>query len=226
MEYILNSYDHKVSDNCLRFNFKKPIRFNNQKISLMEIKYYNYFENISNKFNIGIKYKNKLILTTFENGSYNVSDINQIIDNDIQEKFNITEQPITITSDVNRFAILIIIKKDWELRLNSLFMNLFGFSKGILTEGYNRSDLIPNVDKIKFLKLYCNLVDNPHDNEFLTDVSITGEISQQVTYKNSNIYKSKNILNSSFDFIEICIKDQFNKPVKMKDLFKISDYIS
>ena len=226
MEYILNSYDHKVSDNCLRFNFKKPIRFNNQKISLMEIKYYNYFENISNKFNIGIKYKNKLILMTFENGSYNVSDINQIIDNDIQEKFNITEQPITITSDVNRFAILIIIKKDWELRLNSLFMNLFGFSKGILTEGYNRSDLIPNVDKIKFLKLYCNLVDNPHDNEFLTDVSITGEISQQVTYKNSNIYKSKNILNSSFDFIEICIKDQFNKPVKMKDLFKISVYIS
>ena len=226
MEYILNSYDHKVSDNCLRFNFKKPIRFNNQKISLMEIKYYNYFENISNKFIIGIKYKNKLILTTFENGSYNVSDINQIIDNDIQEKFNITEQPITITSDVNRFAILIIIKKDWELRLNSLFMNLFGFSKGILTEGYNRSDLIPNVDKIKFLKLYCNLVDNPHDNEFLTDVSITGEISQQVTYKNSNIYKSKNILNSSFDFIEICIKDQNNKPVKMKDLFKISVYIS
>ena len=226
MEYILNSYDHKVSDNCLRFNFKKPIRFNNQKISLMEIKYYNYFENISNKFIIGIKYKNKLILMTFENGSYNVSDINQIIDNDIQEKFNITEQPITITSDVNRFAISIIIKKDWELRLNSLFMNLFGFSKGTLTEGYNRSDLIPNVDKIKFLKLYCNLVDNPHDNEFLTDVSITGEISQQVTYKNSNIYKSKNILNSSFDFIEICIKDQNNKPVKMKDLFKISVYIS
>ena len=226
MEYILNSYDHKVSDNCLRFNFKKSIRFNNQKISLMEIKYYNYFENVTDKFNIGIKYKNKSILMTFENGSYNVSDINQIIDNDIQEKFNTTEQPITITSDVNRFAILIIIKKDWELRLDKNFMNLLGFSKVILTEGYHRSDLIPNVDKVKFLKLYCNLVDNPHDNEFLTDVSITGEISQQVTYKNSNIYKSKNILNSSFDFIEICIKDQNNKPVNMKDLFKISVYIS
>ena len=105
-------------------------------------------------------------------------------------------------------------------------MNLFGFSKGILTEGYNRSDLIPNVDKVKFLKLYCNLVDNPHDNEFLTDVSITGEISQQVTYKNSNIYKTKNILNSSFDFIELSIKDQNNKPVKMKDLFRINVYIS
>ena len=144
----------------------------------------------------------------------------------IQEKFNITEQPIIISVDVNRYAILIIIKKDWELRLNPLFMNLFGFSKAILTEGYNRSDLIPNVDKIKFLNLYCNIVDNPNNDKFLTDISIEGEISQQVTYKTSNIYKSKNILNSSFDFIEICIKDQFNKPVKMKDLFKIIVYIS
>ena len=110
--------------------------------------------------------------------------------------------------------------------INPHFMNLFGFSKGTLTEGYHRSDLTPNVDKVKFLKLYCNLVDNQEDNEFLTDVTITGGISQQVTYENNNIYKSKNILNSSFDFIEICIKDQNNKPVKMKDLFKISIYIS
>ena len=105
-------------------------------------------------------------------------------------------------------------------------MNLFGFSKGILAEGYHRSDLIPNVDKVKFIKLYCNLVDNTHDNEFLTDVSITGDISQQVIYKNSNIYKSKNILNSIFNCIEICIKDKNNRPVNMKDLFQISVYIS
>ena len=225
MEYILNSYNHKVTDNCLRFNFKKPIRFIDQKISLMSIKYYNYFENLSNKFNIGIKYKNKSILLTFENGSYNVSDINQIVDDTIQEKLNTIETPITITSDVNRFAILIIIKKDWELRLNREFMVLFGFSNGILTEGYNRSDKVPDVDKVKFLKLYCNLVDNQEDNELLTDVTITGGISEQVTYENDNIYKTKKILNSSFDFIDIFIKDQNNKPVKMKDLFRKSVYI-
>ena len=185
----------------------------------MSIKYYNYFENLSNEFSMGVNYKNKLIVMNFENGSYNVSDINQIVDDTIQEKFN-------ITADVNRFAISIIIKKDWELRLNPHFMNLFGFSKSILNEGYHRSDLTPNVDKIKFLKLYCNLVNNQEDNEFLTDVTITGGISEQVTYENDNFYKSKNILNSSFDFIEICIKDQNNKPVKMKDLFRISVYIS
>ena len=118
------------------------------------------------------------------------------------------------------------IKKDWELRLNPHFINLFGFSEGVLTEGYHRSNLTPNVDKVKFLKLYCNLVDNQEDNEFLTDVTITGGISEQVTCENDNIYKTKKILNSSFDFIEICIKDQNNKPVKMKDLFRISVYIS
>ena len=105
-------------------------------------------------------------------------------------------------------------------------MNLFCFSKSILNEGYHRSDLTQNVDKVKFLKLYCNLVGNQEDNEFLTDVTITGGISEQVTYESDNIYKTKKILNSSFDFIEICIKDQNIKPVKMKDLFRISVYIS
>ena len=226
MEYILNSNDHKVTNNCLRYNFKNPIRFINQKISLMSIIFYNYFENVIDKFNIGIKYKNKLFLMTFKNGSHNISDLNQMIDDTIQEKFNITEKPITISVDVNRYAILIIIKKDWELRLNPHFMNLFGFSNNIITEGYNRSNLIPNMDKIKFLKLYCNLVDNREDNEFLTNVFTSGGISEQVTYENDNIYKSKNILNSTFNYIEICIKDQNNRPVNMKDLFQISVYIS
>ena len=105
-------------------------------------------------------------------------------------------------------------------------MNLFGFSNSIMTEGCNKSDLIPNVDKVKFLKLYCNLVDNREYNEFLTNVYIKGGVSDQVTYENNNIYKSKNILNSSFNYIEICIKDQNNNPVNMKDLFQISVYIS
>ena len=105
-------------------------------------------------------------------------------------------------------------------------MNLFGFSNSIITEGYNRPDLIPNVDKVKFLKLCCNLVDNREYNEFLTNVYIKGGISDQVTHENNNIYKSKNILNSSFNYIEICIKDQNNSPANIKDLFQISVYIS
>ena len=226
MEYILNSNDHKVTNNCLRYNFKNPIRFINQKISLMSIVYYNYFENVEDNFYMVVKYNNKMIILNFKNGSYNISDINQIIDDSIQEKFNITEKPITISVDVNRYTILIIVEENWELQLDKNFMNLFEFSNRFIKTGYNRSDLIPNVDKIKFLKLYCNLVDNREDNEFLTNVFISGGISEQVTYENDNIYKSKNILNSTFNYIEICIKDQNNRSVNMKDLFQISVYIS
>ena len=226
MEYILNSNNHKITNNCLKYDFKNPIRFNNQKISLMSMVFYNYFENITDKFYMSVKHSNKIITIRFQYNSYNVSDINQIINDTIQEKFNITEQPITISVDVNRYAILIILEENWELQLDKNFMYLFGFSNGIITDGYNRSDLTPNVDKIKFLKLYCNLVDNREDNEFLTNFFIKGGISDQVTYENDIIYKSKNILNSLFNYIEVCILDQNNRSVNMKDFFQISVYIS
>ena len=187
MEYILNSNDHKVTNNCLRYNFHNPIRFSYQKISLTSMIYYNYFENITDKFTMSVNYKNKLIIMTFQNGSYNISDLNQIIDDTIQEKFNITEKPIKLSADVNRYAILIVVEENWKLQLDKNFMNLFGFSNSVITEGYNRSDLIANVDKVKFLKLYCNLIDNREENEFLTNVFIKGGISDQVTYETDNI---------------------------------------
>ena len=226
MEYILNSNNHKVTNNCLRYNSKNPIRFINQKISLMSVVFYNYFENITDKFYMLIKHDNKTITIRFKYGSYNISDLNQIIDDTIQEEFNITEKPIKLSVDVNRYAILIIVEDNWELQIDKNFMNSFEFSSSLITEGYHRSDLIPNVDKVKFLKLYCNLVDNREDNEFLTNVFINGGISEQITYENDNIYKSKNILNSTFNYIEICIKDQNNRAVNMKDLFQISVNIS
>ena len=98
--------------------------------------------------------------------------------------------------DVNRYAILIVIKKDWILEIDKNFMDLFGFEKNIFEEGYYRSSKIPNLDKTKFLKIYCNLVDNKEDNEFLTNIFVKNNISDQVTYENSNIYKRKNILNT------------------------------
>ena len=229
MEYILTSNQHEVKNNCLRYTFQKPIRFENQYISLTSMIFYNYFENISDKFKLTIKNKTQSHTINFTNGSYYASDISRIINDEIKNNFNNiseNEKYIQIIVDVNRYAILIIIKENWTLELDKNFMNLFGFEKNIFQEGYHRSSKTPNLDKTKFLKIYCNLVDNREDNEFLTNIFIKNNISDQVTYENNNIYKRKKILDTTFNYIEVCIKNENNEDVIMKDLFQISLYIS
>ena len=132
MEYILISNQHKIKNNCLRYTFQKPIRFQNQYISLTSMIFYNYFENISDKFKLTIKSKTQSHTINFKNGSYYVSDISKIINNEIKENFNnISEKEkyVQIVMDINRYAILIVIKEDWVLELDKNFMDLFGFEK-------------------------------------------------------------------------------------------------
>ena len=229
MEYILNSNQHMIKNNCLRYTFQKPLRFENQYISLTSMIFCNYFENISDKFNLIIKNKTQSHTINFKNGSYYVSDISKIIDDEIINNFNDiseNEKYIQIVVDLNRYAILVVIKENWVLELDKNFMDLFGFEKNIFEEGYHRSTKIPNLDKTKFLKIYCNLVDNKEDSEFLTNIFIKNNISDQVTYENNNIYKRKKILDTTFNYIEICIKNEKNKDIIMTDLFQISLYIS
>ena len=115
--------------------------------------FYNYFENISDKFKLVIKNKTQSHTINFTNGSYYASDISKIIDDEIKNNFsNISEKEkyIQIVMDVNRYAILIAIKKDWILELDNNFVELFGFEKKVFEEGYHRSTLTPNLDKTKF----------------------------------------------------------------------------
>ena len=229
MEYILSSDEHMIKNNRLRYTFQKPIRFQNQHISLISMLFYNYFENISDKFKLIIKNKTQSHTIKFKGGSYYVSDFSKIINAEIKNNFNNiseNEKYIKIVVDVNRYAILIIIKEDWILELDKNFTELFGFEKNIFQEGYHRSTKIPNLDKTKFLKIYCNLVDNRENSGFLTNIYIKNDIGGQVNYDYHNNYKRKQILDTSFDYIEVCIKNQKNEDVTMTDWFQISFYIS
>ena len=85
MEYILSSNQHKFKNNCFRYTFQKPIRFQNQYISLTSMILYNYFENVSDKFKLIIENKTRSHTINFKNGSYNASDISKIIDNEIKK---------------------------------------------------------------------------------------------------------------------------------------------
>ena len=226
MEIILNSNEHKIKDNCLRYNFKQPIRFNNEYISLTNMRFHNFFPNIDENYKLKVKYTNREIEINFQKGAYNVDDISNIINLELKENSIDIENPIKMIVDINQYKILIIIKEDFKLILDKNFMKLLGFSKYVINPGYNRSDLIPQIDKTKYLKIYCNIVDNKNNNEHLTNVSIKNGIGDLVTYDNFNAYKRQKIMETDFDFIDICIRNQDNKNIELTDFWEISLYIN
>ena len=83
--------------------------------------FYNYFENISDKFKLIVKNKTQSNTINFTNGSYYISELYM----NISEK----EKYVQIVMDINRYAILIVIKENWILELDKNFMDLFGFEK-------------------------------------------------------------------------------------------------
>ena len=133
--------------------------------------FYNFFPNINDDFKSTVKYNNRDNIINFQEGAYNVDDISNIINLKIKENSNIDiEEPIKMVVDINQYKILIIFKNEFKLILDKDFMDLLGFSKYVINPGYNRSDLTPNIDKTKYLNIYCNIVDNKNDNEHLTNV--------------------------------------------------------
>ena len=224
-QFILNSIDHKINDNTLRFNFKKPIRFTNSNISLTRAKFYNYFPNVFDDYKIYVNYNNETTIVNFSKGAYNVEDINNIINLELNEKYDFKEDKINIVTDVNKYSILFILEEGFTIVLDENFKKLFGFSNGIINKSYTRSDLTPKVDRVIYLKIYSNIVDNINDNNFLSDIDIDSGVGNIVTFKESNIYSKQKIYENTFRFLEINIKDQNNRDVEMKDFFKISVYI-
>ena len=182
---------------------------------------------MNDDFKLVVKYnKNSNLKIKFQEGSYNVDDISNIINLEIKENSNIdNEEPIKIIIDINQYQILIIVKENFKLILDKNFMKLLGFSKYIIHHGFNRSDLIPQIDKTKYLKIYCNAVNNKNENEFLSNIFIKNGIGDLVVYDNFNIYKKQKIMENEFKYIEICAKDQKNEIINLKDFWQISIYI-
>ena len=224
-EFMLNSLDHKINDNTLRFNFKKPIRFTNLNISLNNAVFSNYFPNVFDNYKIYVTYNNQTTIIDFSKGAYNVEDINNIINLELNEKYDFKEDKINIVTDVNKYSILFILEEGFTIVLDENFKNLFGFSNGIINKSYTRSDLTPNVDRVKFLKIYSNIVDNINDDNFLSNIYIKSDVGNVITFDESNIYRKQKIYENTFRFLEIYIKDQNNRDIEMEDFFQISVYI-
>ena len=130
-ELILNSNEHKVDVNKLRYEFKSPIRFDNSFISLTQAVFYNFFHNIKQNYEMKVK-KDNTFYISFVDSMLEVEDINKIINDElIRHKLLTEDDPpiVSIIGYVNTFKIIILVERGYELHLDDNFSKMFGFSE-------------------------------------------------------------------------------------------------
>ena len=225
---ILNSNENKVDSNKLRYEFKSPIRFDNSFMSLNQAIFYNFFHNVKESYEMKVKKNNTFYTITFIDAMLEVEDINKIINNELIKQKLLTEDDnpiISIIADINTFKILILIEDEYELHLDDNFSRMLGFSDKILKKYLQRSNLVPQINPINYLKIYCNIIDNKNNPYYLTDVFIQSGVGQLTVYKEQSIYAKEKIINDTFDYIEFEFLDEKNNKIELLDHFSISVYI-
>ena len=175
-----------------------------------------------------VKKDNKFYTISFIDAMLEVGDINKIINNKLLEQELLTEDDnpiISIIADINTFKILILIEDGYELHLDDNFSRMLGFSDKILKKYLQRSDLIPQVNPINYLKIYCNIINNKNNPYYLADVFIESGLGELTVYKEQSIYAKQKIINDTFDYIEFEFLDEKNNKIELLDYFSISVYI-
>ena len=123
MEIEINSNQHYLSNNKLRYYFNDIIKFENNSVSLMECIFYSYFQNIKSYYSMKVRKEGGFYNINFIDSQLEISDINNIL-RDHLIKFNIQtedETPkIQIISDVNTYSVLIFVEKDLNCTLTKI----------------------------------------------------------------------------------------------------------
>ena len=132
---------------------------------------------------------------------------------------------VSIIPDINTLKIIILVERGYELHLDDDFAHMLGFSHEILKKDLQRSDLVPKINKINYLKIYSNIIDNKHNPYYLSNVFIKSNLSEITVYNENNIYKKQKVINDLFNYIEIEILNEENKKIEMTDYSSISLYI-
>ena len=227
-ELILNSNEHKIDSNKLRYEFKSPIRFDNSFMSLTQAIFYNFFHNVKESYQMKVKKDNTFYTISFIDSMLEVPDINKIINDELIRHKLLTEDDtpiISILTDINTFKIIVLIEDGYELYLDNNFSRMLGFSNKVLKRYLQRSDLTPQIYAINYLKIYCNLIDNKNNPYYLSDVFIKSGLAELTVYNEQSIFKKQKIINDSFNYIEFEFLDEKNNKVEMTDYFSISVYI-
>ena len=228
MEIEINSNDYKISNNKLRYYFNDITKFENNSISLMECISYSYFENIKSYYSMKVKKDGGFYNINFIDSQLEISAIDNILQ-DYLIKFNIQNEEetpkIQIISDVNTYSVLIFVEKGFELHIDENFQKILGFDYSILNNVIQRSNVTPKVNRLNYIKIFLNIVDNKIEENYLTKVFVQSSVGNLNLYRQDSIYKRKNIFNIQFEFIEVTFLNENNEIIALKDFFNISLFI-
>ena len=123
-----------------------------------------------------------------------VQDINRITNDELIRLKLLTEDDppiINIIADMNTFKIIVLVERTYELYLDDDFSRMLGFSYKILKRYLQRSDLTPQINRINYLKIYSNIIDNKHNPYYLSNIFIKSNLSELPVYNENNIYKKQ-----------------------------------
>ena len=228
MEIEINSDEHKISTNKLRYYFDDITKFENNKVALMDCTLRTYFENVKSNYSMKVKYEGAFYNINFIDAQLEIFDINNILQDHLI-KFNLQtedETPkIQIISDVNTYSVLIFIQENFELHIDKNFQRILGYDYPILKNVMQRSNVTPQVNKLNYIKIFLNIVDNKIQENYLTKVFVQSSIGNLNLYMPNSIYKTKNILNTNFEYIEVTFLNENNEIIELKDFFSISLFI-
>ena len=175
-----------------------------------------------------VKKHNTFCNISFIDSMLEVEDINKIINDElIRHKLLTEDDPpiISIIADMNTFKIIILVERRYELHLDDNFAHMLRFSYKILKKDLQRSDKIPQINRINYHKIYSNIIDNKHNPYYLSNIFIKSNVSELTVYNENNIYKKQKVINDIFNHIEIEIFDEENEKIEMTDYFSVSLYI-
>ena len=117
-----------------------------------------------------VKKDNTYYSISFIDSMSEVEDINKIINDElIRHKLLTEDDPpiISIIADINTFKIIVLIERRYELYLDNNFVHMLGFSYKILKKDLQRSDKTPQINKINYLKIYSDIINDKHNPCYL-----------------------------------------------------------
>ena len=115
---------------------------------------------------MNVKKENTFYNISFIDSMLEVTDINKNINDElIRHKLLTEDDPpiISILSDIDTFKIIVLIEDGYELHLDDNFSKMLGLSNKILKRYLQRSDSIPQINPINYLKVFCNIIDNKNN---------------------------------------------------------------